>query len=95
MQNGRKAGHFNESLAQKPSLTLAEVVVMVECYIKGEESNAEKKARGIRERVPNAESSHPSRKNNYSSPIKDKSMLKRVGEAMESFTHLNTRQKQI
>lgn len=35
-------GHFNESLAQKSTLMLAEVVGKAECYIKGEESNADK-----------------------------------------------------
>lgn len=50
-QNQLKMGHFNESLAQRSTLTLAEVVSMVECYIKDEERNAEKKARGIKEHV--------------------------------------------
>ena len=36
-QNGLKAGQFNESLAQKSA----------ECYIKGEESNTEKRARDV------------------------------------------------
>ncbi|GAU30930.1 hypothetical protein TSUD_143780 [Trifolium subterraneum] len=49
VQNDLKAGHFNESLAQKPVSTMQEVMKMAECYIKGEESNAEKKNRDSRE----------------------------------------------
>jgi hypothetical protein len=49
--NGLKAGHFNESLAQKPAETMQEVMKRAECYIKGEESNAEKRSRDSRERT--------------------------------------------
>ncbi|KAK2450503.1 hypothetical protein QL285_009616 [Trifolium repens] len=49
--NGLKAGHFNESLAQKPTETMQEVMKRAECYIKGEESNAEKRSRDSRERA--------------------------------------------
>jgi hypothetical protein len=42
IQNGLKAGHFNESLAQKPAETMQEVMKWAECYIKGEESHVEK-----------------------------------------------------
>jgi hypothetical protein len=49
--NGLKAGHFNESLEQKPAETMQEVMKRAECYIKGEESNAEKRSRDSRERV--------------------------------------------
>ncbi|GAU46884.1 hypothetical protein TSUD_133830 [Trifolium subterraneum] len=48
-QNGLKAGHFNESLAQKPTESMQEVMKRAECYIKGEESNAEKRSRDSRE----------------------------------------------
>lgn len=41
-KNGLKMGHFNESVSQKLTLTLAEVVTREEFYIKDEESNAEK-----------------------------------------------------
>lgn len=34
-QNGLKARHFNEALAQKSALSLAKVVTIMECYIKG------------------------------------------------------------
>ncbi|CAJ2642757.1 uncharacterized protein LOC123899916 [Trifolium pratense] len=47
--NGLKAGQFNESLAQKPAITMQEVMKRAECYIKGEESNAEKRSRDSRE----------------------------------------------
>jgi len=39
-QNGLRAGQFNESLAQKPADSMDEIIAIVECYIKGEESNA-------------------------------------------------------
>ncbi|GAU32570.1 hypothetical protein TSUD_218280 [Trifolium subterraneum] len=48
--NGLKAGHFNESLAQKPATSMQEVVKRVSCYIKGEESNAEKRSRDAKEK---------------------------------------------
>ncbi|KAK2450292.1 hypothetical protein QL285_009419 [Trifolium repens] len=50
--NGLRAGHFNESLAQKPAETMHEVMKRAECYIKGEESNAEKRSRDHKERAP-------------------------------------------
>lgn len=43
-QNDLKAGNFNEYLSQRPTSSLVEVVKWVECYIKGEGSNVEKKA---------------------------------------------------
>ena len=49
-QNGLKAGHFNESLAQRPALNMEEIRARAECYIKGKESNAEKNNRDARER---------------------------------------------
>lgn len=42
-QDGLREGHFNKSLANRPATSLAEVVKRVECYIKDEESNVEKK----------------------------------------------------
>ena len=54
-QNGLRAGQFNESLAQKPADSMEEVIARAECYIKGEESNAEKKARDAKERANNPE----------------------------------------
>ncbi|WJX92616.1 hypothetical protein P8452_74233 [Trifolium repens] len=50
--NGLKAGHFNESLAQKPATSMQEIIKRAECYIKGEENNAEKRSRDAREREP-------------------------------------------
>jgi hypothetical protein len=47
-----KAGHFNESLAQKPATSMQEIIKRAECYIKGEESNAEKRTRDAREMDP-------------------------------------------
>lgn len=67
-----KAKHFNESLTQRPTSLLVEVVTRPKCYIKGEESNIEKKTRDVEERVPSVEGSQSSLKNNYTSPIMDK-----------------------
>jgi hypothetical protein len=50
--NGLKAGHFNESLAQKPATSMQKIIKRAECYIKGEESNAKKRSRDVRERDP-------------------------------------------
>ena len=47
-QNGLKGGHFNEYLTQKPPRSLVEVVTRTECYIKGEESNIEKKVKDVK-----------------------------------------------
>jgi len=51
-QNGLRAGQFNESLAQKPADSMEEIISRAECYIKGEESNAEKHARDAKEKGP-------------------------------------------
>ncbi|GAU44770.1 hypothetical protein TSUD_138820 [Trifolium subterraneum] len=59
---GLKAGHFNESLAQKPATSMQEVVKRASCYIKGEESNAEKRSRDAKEkdsRSSNRKRRHP------------------------------------
>ncbi|KAK2368694.1 hypothetical protein QL285_081871 [Trifolium repens] len=50
--NGLKVGHFNESLAQKPATSMQEIIKRAECYIKGDESNAEKRSRDAKEREP-------------------------------------------
>ncbi|GAU51074.1 hypothetical protein TSUD_13180, partial [Trifolium subterraneum] len=70
VQNGLKAGHFNESLAQKPASTMQEVMKRAECYIKGEESNAEKKSRDSREKPSSRRS--PERYNRGSSQRSDR-----------------------
>jgi len=49
-QNGLRAGQFNESLAQKSTDSMEEIISRAECYIKGEESNAEKRARDMKEK---------------------------------------------
>lgn len=43
-QNALKEGNLIESLIQKPTLSLTEVVTGAKFYIKGKESNVEKKA---------------------------------------------------
>ncbi|GAU21317.1 hypothetical protein TSUD_372110 [Trifolium subterraneum] len=48
--NGLKVGHFNESLAQKSATLMQEVIKRASCYIKGEESNAEKRSRDAKEK---------------------------------------------
>jgi hypothetical protein len=45
-------GYFNESLGQKPATSMQEIIKRVECYIKGEEINAEKRSRDAREKDP-------------------------------------------
>lgn len=76
-------------------LSLAEVTTRVECYIKGEESNAEKKVCDVKKCVPNTEGSHQQRKINYTSPIKDKITSNRIYKTMENIMPLNTRCEQI
>lgn len=88
--NGLKSRHFNESLAQRPPSSLAKMVTREQCYIKGKESNANKKAWDIKQHVLNAEGSQHIIKSKYTLPIKDKTAFKRVGKAVESFTPLKT-----
>lgn len=94
-QNGLKVRHFNESLAQRPASSLEEVVTREQFYIKGEQSNTEKKTQDIKEHVPSVEGSHDPRMNNYDSPIRDKATFKQGGNDVESFMPLNTRHEQI
>ena len=49
--NGLRVGHFNESLAQKSTLNMGEVMNWEECYIKGEERNMEKRSRDAKEKT--------------------------------------------
>jgi predicted secreted protein len=51
--NGLRAGQFNESLAQKPVDSMEEIIARADCYIKGEENNAEKTTRDVKERASN------------------------------------------
>jgi hypothetical protein len=69
--NGLKAGHFNESLAQKPAETMQEVMKRAECYIKGEESNAEKRSRDSRERAGEPRPNKTPERNQRRWPTKD------------------------
>lgn len=43
-----RAGHFNESFAQRPTMSFVELVTHAEYYIKGEERNAKKKVRDVK-----------------------------------------------
>lgn len=63
---------------------------MVQCYINGNESNSKKKARDVKECVPNARDSQYTRKNCYTLPVKDKTSFKQGGKTMESFKPPNT-----
>ncbi|KAK2430708.1 hypothetical protein QL285_029018 [Trifolium repens] len=47
--NGLKTGHFKESLARKSATLMQEIIKRVECYIKKEESNAEKRSKDAKE----------------------------------------------
>ncbi|KAJ1398525.1 Retrotransposon gag domain [Sesbania bispinosa] len=44
-EEGLQPGQFNESLAQRPAQSMQEIRNRADCYIKGEESNAEKRER--------------------------------------------------
>lgn len=94
-QNGLKAWQFNDSVTQKSTLTLVEVVTRVKCYIKDKESNAKNKSHDVKDHVSSIDGSHPQRKNNYASSIKDNTMFKRLGNTKKSCTPLNTRREQI
>ncbi|XP_024632850.1 uncharacterized protein [Medicago truncatula] len=96
-QNGLRAGQFNESLAQKPADSMEEIIARAECYVKGEESNAEKKARDAKEKG----NSGGERRNHYVPPNRDRGTFKKHYErnqhsdAPEHFTPLNTRPERI
>ena len=49
-QHELKVGQFNESLTQKPAKSMDEIITRTECYVKGEESNMEKRARDSKEK---------------------------------------------
>lgn len=100
-QNGLRAGQFNESLAQKPADSMEEIMARAECYIKGEESNAEKKARDARERAPNNSERRP-----YQPPGgRDRAPYRGADKRpfnpyyrkpnLENFTPLNTKPERI
>ncbi|XP_039687770.1 uncharacterized protein [Medicago truncatula] len=96
-QNGLWAGQFNESIAQKPADSMEEIIARAECYVKGEESNAEKKAREAKERG----NSGGERRNHYVPPNRDRGTFKKPYErnqnryVPEHFTPLNTRPERI
>jgi len=93
-QNGLRAGPFNESLAQKPTNSMEEIKSRAECYIKGEESNAEKKARDAKERHNSA----ADKRNCYPPPTRYRGTFKRQERMvynMDDFTPLNTRPERI
>lgn len=72
-QNGLRVGQFHESLSQKPPDSMEEIISRAECYIKGEESNTEKRARDIKEKG----SSGSERKNYDVPPNRDRGTFKR------------------
>jgi hypothetical protein len=100
-QNGLRADQFNESLAHKPADSMDEIIARAECYIKGEESNVEKKARDSKERSAN----NSEWKNYYPTTTRDRKTGKRKERRpcipydartnFENFTPLNTRPKRI
>lgn len=47
-QNGLRARHFNEILAQSPTASLVKVETRTKFYIKDEESNVEKNVRDVK-----------------------------------------------
>jgi len=98
-QNGLRAGQFNESLAQKPTDSMEEIISRAECCIKGEENNAEKRARDVKEKG----SSGSECKNYDIPPSRDRGTFKRQPErdrhprryASEHFTPLMMRPERI
>ncbi|KAJ1428970.1 Retrotransposon gag domain [Sesbania bispinosa] len=48
-EDGLQPGPFNESLAQRPAQSMQKIRNRADCYIKGEESNAEKRERSNNE----------------------------------------------
>jgi len=73
---------------------MEEIMSTAECYIKGEESNAEKKSRDAKER----NSSTTDRQNYYPPPNRDRGTFKRQERrtfGVEDFTPLNTRPERI
>jgi len=85
-QNGLRAGPFNESLAQKPADSMEEIMSRAKCYIKGEESNADKKARDTKERG----SSGADKRNYYMLPTRDRGTFKRQERRVYSIRQLRT-----
>lgn len=100
-QNGLRAGQFNESLAQKPADSMEEVITRADCYIKGEESNAEKKARDIKERS----GSNPDKRAHQPSSHRERAPYRKTERRPyapyplrfreEDFTPLNTKPERI
>ncbi|XP_024636363.2 uncharacterized protein [Medicago truncatula] len=96
-QNGLRAGQFNESLAQKPADSMEEIIARAKCYVKGEESNAEKRARDAKKKG----NSGAERRNHYVPPNNDRGTFKKQNErnqhhyTPEHFTPLNTRPERI
>jgi len=98
-QNGLRAGQFNESLAQKPTDSMEEIMARAVCFIKGEESNAEKRAREVKEKG----SSGSERKKYDVPPNRYRGAFKRQPErdrnprryAPEHFTPLKMRSERI
>lgn len=94
-QNWLKVNHFNESLAQKPTISMDEVMNKAECYIKGEESNMDKISRDAKEKVqPRHEGSGP-RKDHHKHGSRDRSTIKPsrrpYDKFVEIFTPLNSK----
>jgi len=98
-QNGLRVVQFNESLVQKPVNSMEEIMARAECYIKGEESNVEKRARDVKEKG----SSVSECKNYDFPPNRDRGTFKRQPErdrnarryAPGHFTPLKVRPKRI
>lgn len=92
-------GEMTHMNMQSPSTrkwsSLAEMMTRAECYIKGKESKYEKKARDMKEHTSITNISQQSRKSQYTSPVKNRMMFKRIRIPIEKFIPMNTRQEQI
>lgn len=58
--------------------------------IKGKENNAKKKVRDAKECVIDVRSSHPSKKNNYISLVKETYLFNRAGKVTDNFPPLSS-----
>lgn len=90
-QNGLSEWHFNESLAQSPTTSLAEVVTRSEFYIKGEDRKVEK-MHMMQKKDPNMDNS---RRSHYTLPMRDRKTFKQCGNPTKIFIPLNGHWEQI
>lgn len=75
-QHDLRVGQFNESLAQKSTSNMDEVITREEYYIKGEESNMGKKSRDAKEEVQTKEEGIKHRKEYFKPGPRDRQIAR-------------------